>query len=146
MWETRAGLFYVSVNAFLSRWTAIKTFVEYATDVSHDVLHFLTGLGVWLLIAILVRRPISSVLPLAITVALAFTNEAADLWFDIWPERARQVGELAKDLFTTLAVPLLLFLLARFRPTLFKGPAGGDERNLRAVPPVTRRSSDASGA
>lgn len=113
------GFIHVALDFILSSWTSIKTFVEYTTNVSHDVLHFLTGLGAWLLIAILTRRPISSVLPLAITLALAVINEAADLWFDIWPERARQVGELAKDLITTLAVPSLLFVLARLHPALF---------------------------
>jgi hypothetical protein len=129
MWETRAGLLYAAFDIFLSRWSSLKTFVEYSTDVSHDVLHFLTGLGAWLLIAVLVRRPISSFLPLAITVALAFVNEAADLWFDVWPERARQLGELAKDLFTTLAVPLLLFLLARAYPALFAIPGRAGDRD-----------------
>lgn len=140
MWETRAGLIHSALDVFLSRWSSIKTFVEYSTDVSHDVLHFLTGLGAWLLIAILARRPISSVLPLAITLALAFINEAADLWFDIWPERARQFGELAKDLFTTLAVPLLLFVLARLHPALFKATA-----RRRQVQAVTPRSDGATG-
>jgi diacylglycerol kinase len=140
---------YDGVDRFLSSWSSAKTFLEYATDISHDVLHFVLGLCIWLLIAALIRRPISSAAPFLLTLALALINEAADLWVDIWPEQARQFGELTKDLFTTLAVPFLMFVLARFYPPLFSrridAPAGSvDDRCAGGT--VPRSEADAIAA
>ena len=106
---------------FLTSWNAAKVYVEHLTGASHNLLHLFVGLAAWLLIAAVTRRPLSSPIPLVLTLALAGINEAADLWAEIWPERARQNWELAKDLLLTIALPLLVFTVARLWPGLF-GP------------------------
>ena len=61
-----------------------------------------------------VARP----LPLLIVLLFAILNEASDFRAEIWPQLGMQAGEAAKDLILTMVVPLLIFLVARYRPKL----------------------------
>ena len=99
-------------------WHESKLFVERLTSISHDALHVIAGTCVWLLLALILRRPLTSWMPLAGTFAVLAINELVDLWVEIWPEPAMQAGEAAKDLATTMAIPLLLFAALRARPRL----------------------------
>lgn len=99
-------------------WHESKLFVERLTTISHDALHIIAGTCVWLLLALIMRRPVTSWLPLIGTFAVVVTNEIVDLWVEIWPEPGMQAGEAAKDLMTTIAVPLLLLLAFRAAPRL----------------------------
>ena len=99
-------------------WHESKLFLERLTAVSHDSLHIIAGTCAWLLIAIIMRRPVTSWLPLLGTFVVAVINEMVDLWVEIWPEPGMQAGEAAKDLMTTIAVPLLLLLAFRAAPRL----------------------------
>ena len=102
-------------------WHESKLFVERLTAISHDALHMFVGVCVWLLLAIVLRRPVTSWLPLLGTLAIVLVNELVDLWVEIWPERAMQAGEAGKDILTTLAVPVLLCLAFRMAPGLSAG-------------------------
>ena len=99
-------------------WHDSKLFVERLTSVSHDALHVVAGTCVWLILALMLRRPVTSWLPLFGTVAVVVVNELVDLWVEIWPQPSMQGGEAAKDLLTTVAIPLLLFAAFRALPQL----------------------------
>lgn len=111
---------YTGLSEFLSSWNAAKVGFEAWTGAPHNLLHVLVGFAAWLLLAAITRRSLSSWGPLLLTLALAGINEAADLWAEVWPERARQNWELAKDLLLTIGVPLIGFTAARLYPSLFE--------------------------
>jgi hypothetical protein len=114
-------------------WYQAKMFIEHASSVSSDALHVIAGVIVWVLIALALRRPISSGVPLAWLLAVVLFNEAVDLWVERWPDLAMQYGESAKDLMVTMALPALFMALVRLRPQLFvrrgrRGPGGRSRR------------------
>lgn len=100
------------------RWHESKLFVENLTDTSHEALHLLAGVAIWLAFAMVSRRSLDTWLPLAATLVVATLNEAVDLTVEIWPSRERQIGESVQDIVLTMSVPLLLFLASRARPML----------------------------
>ena len=107
----------------MESWHQGKLFIEHAGIVSNDALHVFFGVAVWLVAALLVRRPISSWRPWLWLLAIIAWSETVDLWVEQWPDPGQQYGEGAKDLVLTMAVPTLLMLAARLRPDLFRaGP------------------------
>jgi hypothetical protein len=114
-------------------WYQAKMFIEHASVVSSDALHVIAGVIVWVLIALALRRPLSSGVPLAWLLAILLFNEVVDLWVERWPDLAMQYGESAKDLMVTMALPALLMALVRLTPQLFvrrgsRGPGGRARR------------------
>ena len=105
-------------------WHDSKLFIERLTSVSNDALHVIAGTCVWLILALILRRPVTSWLPLAGTVAVLLVNELVDVWVEIWPQPGMQAGEAAKDLVTTVALPLVLFVAFRALPGLTARGAG----------------------
>ncbi|HEY0164260.1 MAG TPA: hypothetical protein VGB39_02680, partial [Sphingomicrobium sp.] len=67
----------------------------------------------------LLRTSVARPLPLLVVLLAQLINEASDFRAEIWPQLAMQAGEAAKDVITTMIVPLLIFLAARYRPALF---------------------------
>ena len=114
----------------LSSWYEAKLFLEHAVSVSNDALHVILGVLAQLAAGLLLRRPLSTLPPWLVAVALTLWNEAVDLWSEQWPDAAMQYGESAKDVGLTLLLPTALMLAARLRPDLF-----------RSVPRSSRRSS-----
>jgi len=94
-----------------------------------DALHVLVGLLIFALAALLFRRSPRSPLPWFTLLALELCNEAYDLHAELWPNRASQYGEGAKDILLTMALPTFILLLARWRQQL----PGGE--SLRPVNP-----------
>lgn len=109
-----------SLGGSAATWYESKLFIEHLFAICHDTLHLLAGLVIWFALMLLSRRTIDSWLPLLGTLLIAGLNEAVDLWFDLWPSIGRQLGEGARDIVATMAIPLLLFAAARFRPALFE--------------------------
>ena len=105
-------------------WHDSKLFIERLTSVSHDALHVIAGTCVWLLLAITFRQPVTSWRPLGGTFAVLLVNELVDVWAEIWPQPSMQAGEAAKDLVTTVSVPLILFVAFRSIPRLTALAAG----------------------
>jgi len=101
-------------------WYQAKIFVEHAIFFSSDALHVIAGVVVWLILALMLRRPASSWRPWLGLLMLVLLNEAVDLWVEHWPIPAMQYGESAKDLLLTMTLPAMLMLTARFRPGLFR--------------------------
>jgi len=116
------GLWATIVDA-MTAWHQGKLFLEYSLSVDHDALHVIVGMLVWLVAALLLRRPITSWFPLTWCLAITLWNETVDLWIEQWPDPGRQYGEGAKDLVLTMAVPVILMTAARMRPDLFRGNA-----------------------
>lgn len=106
-------------------WYQIKSFIEHALGISMDALHIMVGFVIFLLAAMLLRRSIASPLPWLATLLLEIANEALDLQVEIWPDLGRQLGEGAKDILLTMALPTLLWCIARWRPTLLTDGAAG---------------------
>lgn len=115
-------LWYVATGGMRS-WYEAKMFIEHASVVSSDALHLLVGTLVWLLVAFVLRKPITRWAPWLILLGLIAFNEAVDLWIERWPDLAMQYGETAKDVFLTMVLPTALMFAARLRPSLFRAPA-----------------------
>ena len=112
----------------MNAWHQGKLFLEYSLSVDHDALHVIVGLLVWLVAALLLRRPITSWLPFLWCLAITLWNETVDLWIEQWPDPGRQYGEGAKDVLLTMTVPVLLMAAARLRPDLFRTAARRSRR------------------
>ncbi|QIL02418.1 hypothetical protein G7078_06185 [Sphingomonas sinipercae] len=122
-----------ALSEFLWSLHDAKMFIEHSSSVSPDALHMLTGCVLLVLLALTLRRPLSSLRPWAGTFALLLLNEALDLWVEQWPSMAMQLGESAKDLWITMAVPTAIMLTARFAPALYVGHGNPDGRPDQAA-------------
>lgn len=112
-----------SISVAMSAWHQGKLFVEHALSVSHDTLHLIVGVLIWVVAGLFTRRPLTSWIPWLWVLAFILWNEAADLWNEHWPDAGQQYGEGAKDVVLTMFVPTLLMLAARARPDLFRSGA-----------------------
>jgi hypothetical protein len=113
------SLCHVLIGAMTS-WYQGKLFIEHSLTISHDSLHMLVGVLAWLVLALILRRPLTSWWSWLWLFALILWNESVDLWVEQWPNPGQQYGESAKDLMLTMAVPTLIMFAARFRPDLFR--------------------------
>jgi hypothetical protein len=109
-----------AVTGLMMSWYEAKMFIEHASAVSSDALHVLLGVLVWLLIALLLRKPASSLPPMLVLLGLIAFNELVDLWVEQWPSLAMQLGESAKDVLLTMTLPTVLLFAVRLRPNLFR--------------------------
>ena len=100
-------------------WYQVKLFIEHASGISMDALHILVGFMLFLLAALVLKRTVADFLPWLATLVLQIGNEAYDLAIEIWPDPGSQIGEGAKDVMLTMALPTLLVVVARWRPHLF---------------------------
>jgi hypothetical protein len=104
----------------MESWHEGKLFIEHSLTISHDTLHMIVGMLVWLGLALLLRRPVSSWKPWLWMPALILWNETVDLWVEQWPDPGMQYGEGAKDVLLTMIVPTVLLFAVRIRPDLFR--------------------------
>jgi hypothetical protein len=127
----KAGLLHPvwqAVSTAMSSWHQGKLFVERAVHISHDTLHLIVGVLIWIVAALLTRRPLTSWIPWLWVLAFILWNKAADLWNERWPDPGMQYGEGAKDVVLTMLVPTVLMFAARVRPDLFRGTAARKRR------------------
>ena len=103
-------------------WGRSKSFVERLFGVGNDALHVLIGALLVFVLAGVMRTSVRDIRPGLLVLFLALLNEWHDLRAETWPDRSMQYGEGVKDVILTIAVPALLFVLARWCPGLF-GPA-----------------------
>jgi len=104
-------------------WHEIKVWLEQATALDMDALHVHFGILGQFVIALLIRRPLSSPLPWLAVLAAVLANEIYDYRYEVWPdaERPLQRAEGIKDVWNTMLIPTAILLLARFHPRLFAG-------------------------
>ena len=117
-----------AITAAMNSWHQGKLFVEHLLTISHDTLHLIVGLLVWLAIGLLTRHSLASWRPWLWLLVLILWNEAVDLWIERWPDAGQQYGEGFKDLLLTMTVPTIVMIVARLRPDLFRH---GDGRRSR---------------
>ena len=110
-------------------WHRLKIWMEKGSGLDMDALHVHAGLFGLILLALLLRRPLSSLLPWLVMLALAVANEAYDLHYEVWPpdDRGRQIGEGVRDLWNTMLLPTMILLVARYYPKLFTGRGPGPD-------------------
>jgi hypothetical protein len=108
-----------AIIAAMVWWHAGKIAIEDSLSVSHASLHVFIGFLLWLGIAFVSRRPISSWLPWGATFAIILWSEIADVWTEQWPARLFFYDKMARDIALTMAIPTVLMVLARVRPQLF---------------------------
>jgi len=101
-------------------WYQAKLFFQHASGFSMDALHVMVGAVLQLVIALVFRSSVARPFPLLAVLVLELINEASDFTVEIWPQPGMQFGELAKDVILTMFVPTLVFLVARYRPQLFR--------------------------
>ena len=107
----------------MKSWHQSKLFIEHLVAFSHDSIHILAGVLLWLTAGLLLRRPLTTLLPwLCVLVAITW-NETVDLVLERWPDAGWQYGEGAKDVLLTMLVPTVLMFAVRLRPDLFRGTA-----------------------
>ena len=106
-------------------WLDLKTNVADAFGLSRDALHILTGVGMQALFVLIFRSWFGALWPLVPIVLLGLCNEWLDLTQEVWPgdDRVLQWWESAKDMVTTLLLPVTIVLLARLAPERFVRPA-----------------------
>lgn len=97
-------------------WYQVKLFVEHASGISMDALHVLVGFALFMVAVVVVRRGLGSFIPWSALLVVELANEAYDLSVELWPSLATQLGEGAKDIMLTMALPTLLLAIARWRP------------------------------
>ena len=107
----------------MGTWYQGKLFIEHSLSISHDSLHILVGVLLWIVLGFALRRSLTSWWPWVWLFAAVLWNEAVDLWVERWPDPGMQYGEGAKDLLLTMAVPTILMWVARSRPDLFRAAA-----------------------
>jgi hypothetical protein len=120
LWATLIGA--------MQSWHQGKLFIEHSITISHDSLHILVGVLLWIVLGILLRRPLYTWRPWLWLLAATLWTEAVDLWVEQWPDPGQQYGEGAKDLILTMAVPTIMMFASRLRPDLFRGSSRGRRR------------------
>ena len=109
-----------AITGAMTSWKQGKLFVEHSLSLTNDSLHVIVGVLAWLVLALLLRRPLSSWRPWLALVVLLLLNEVVDRWTERWPNPGHQYGEAAKDLLLTMIVPTVLLFAVRYRPDLFR--------------------------
>lgn len=102
-------------------WYQFKLFVEHASGISMDALHIIVGFILFVIAAALLRRGVGSFAPWGALLLIELANEAYDLRVELWPNLASQIGEGAKDIVLTMALPTFMLLLARKKPQWLLG-------------------------
>ena len=100
-------------------WYGIKQLAVEQTGLSRDALHVIVGFGAQLLVAALIRRPLSSPLPWLAVLLGECANEYYDLHREVWTDRDIWPGSLG-DILVTMAIPTLILVLCRYTPGLFR--------------------------
>jgi len=105
----------------MQQWIAIKSEIVTLLSLGRDALHVYAGVGVQIVAAIILRRPIAHFAPWVVVLIVEMLNEAitgfADGLFEQW-----EIDGAIHDLCNVMALPTALMLLARLAPGLFSRP------------------------
>lgn len=93
----------------IQEYLAWKVALGETTGMSENLVHVHAGLAIFVVTALLLRKRMRSLIPLAVVIALAVLNEAVDYLYGIkWDYMSSGM-----DLINTILWPIVLFLLAR---------------------------------
>jgi len=93
---------------------SIKLAIVAATGLSKDALHIYVGLAVFLVAAIVLRKPLRSNVPWLVVVGVAITGEVLDMRDDIASLEYWRWSASLHDILNTLFWPSVFLLLAKF--------------------------------
>ena len=106
----------------LISWYQLKLFIAHFSGISMDAWHILVGVVAFLLLARLLDSNVTRPLPWLLLLVAEMLNEAYDIHVERWPDFSSQLGEGAKDILLTMALPTLIALVgARWPHLLAKG-------------------------
>lgn len=99
----------------VSWWLDVKRALVTVTSLERDALHIYAALAIVLATAATTRWRLREWRVLVPLIVLEATNEAADLIYEIWPpaDRAMQYWASVHDFVNTMAVPVIVVLIAR---------------------------------
>lgn len=112
----------------LISWYQLKLFIAHASGISMDAWHILVGVVAFLVIARLLDSNVARPLPWLLLLAAELINEAYDIFIERWPDLGSQLGEGAKDVMLTMALPTLIAIVAHRWPRLLS--KGGDDPEM----------------
>ena len=92
----------------------IKLVIIATTGLSRDALHIYTGLITMFMAALILRRPLRSMVPLVMVLLVASLGETIDLYDDIAFRGYWRWNASLHDLLNTMFWPTLILLLARY--------------------------------
>ena len=110
-------------------WYGVKEFLEYWSGLDMDSLHVHAGVLGQIAAALVLRRPIRSVVPCLLVLAAAIANEVYDFQYEIWEDRSAQLDGGLRDIWNTMLLPTVLLAFARFYPRLFTGSAAPEPKS-----------------
>ena len=122
---------------WVETYQAAKTLVVDGTGLTKDALHLWFALLIQFGVAQVCRRRLASLWPVLAVIAAETANELFDYnhyWLQGPDPMAGWLVDTVKDVLSTMAMPLVLFVLARFRPDRLIGLQRG-----------TTGASDAAG-
>lgn len=102
-------------------WHQIKDAIEQMSGLDMDSLHVHAGVLGQMIAALVLRRPLRSLLPWLLVLAAVIANEVYDYRYEIWPNRDDQFEGGLRDTWNTMLLPTIILLAARFHPRLFTG-------------------------
>ena len=105
----------------MQEWISLKESIAVWTGLDSDGLHILASLLLFILAAILWRKPMSNIRPWLTVLVLEFVNETVTGFADGILEKSEVSGSLP-DIFVVMAVPTVLMLLGHYFPKLISAP------------------------
>ena len=124
----------------MQEWIAFKDLIVASGGVDRDALHVFAAVAGQIAVAVLLRRPLSSLLPWLAVLVIELGNEAATALADGRIKDWERAASL-RDLLLVMALPTLLFILCRFAPRLVAA-APPPAKRPRLLFPVGQRRED----
>ena len=121
----------------MEEWIGLKEAWVTWSGVDRGALQVIASLIALIVIAAVIRRPLSSVLPWFLVVILAVGYEAIGGYSDGRLEDWEFAGSI-RDLPLVMALPTLLLALPRFSPRLFEAPGRTVPRSMEPDTPPAR--------
>ncbi len=89
---------------------AVKQIIVLTVGLSRDALHIYVGLAVLLVMALVLRRPLSSLIPVSIVFLVAIIGEVVDMRDDLVTIGYWRLGGSVHDVVNTVFWPTVLTL------------------------------------
>jgi hypothetical protein len=110
------------VGALGMEWFELKQHLSDFTGLSKDALHIHAAILIHIAAALLLRSSLSRIGPWLAVLLILTANEYYDLRIEEWPDRTEQYWNGFHDLWNTMTIPTVVFLLSRYAPGLFRLP------------------------
>jgi hypothetical protein len=104
-------------------YNTLKTELSNLLGISKDALHIHLGLALYLLVALVFRRRLSSWLPWLALLAFEIVNELVDIFHVHGGVMGFELGDSLKDVINTMFWPTVVLVVARTRAAQPSGAA-----------------------